>query len=179
MKIRGRILGSNSPFFSTARHFNALIAAVRLSPPSPRGRGEVSTRFEARRYREISRLVVTRPGNELLVIVVVERKRGGGSPRRKLASIGRRKKTIGDRVELMMNVGDGLAARFKSFSFFLFPLPPSSKNPRTISRTRFERDDWRERGMDLDPSSFDFDEKGKNSTFSNEPFDSFQIFGHS
>lgn len=76
MKIRGRILGSNSPFFSTARYFNALIAAVRLSPPSPRGRGEVSTRFEARRYREISRLVVTRPGNELLVIVVVERKGG-------------------------------------------------------------------------------------------------------
>lgn len=75
-KIRGRILGSNSPFFSTARYFNALIAAVRLSPPSPRGRGEVSTRFEARRYREISRLVVTRPGNELLVIVVVERKGG-------------------------------------------------------------------------------------------------------
>lgn len=66
----------SDPFFSTARYFNALIAAVRLSPPSPRGRGEVSTRFEARRYREISRLVVTRPGNELLVIVVVERKGG-------------------------------------------------------------------------------------------------------
>lgn len=28
----------------------------------------------------------------------------------------------------MMNVGDGLAARFKSFSFFLFPLPRKSSN---------------------------------------------------
>lgn len=81
----------------------------------------------------------------------------------------------------MMNVGDGLAARFKSFSFFLFPLP--RKSSKILERFRGqdsrERDDWRERGMDLDPSNFDFDEKGKNSTFSNEPFDSFQIFGHS
>lgn len=65
MKARGRILGTTRTelselrlFFSTARYFNALIAAVRLSPPSSRGRGEVSSRFgwsEARRYREISR----------------------------------------------------------------------------------------------------------------------------
>lgn len=151
----------SDPFFSTARYFNALIAAVRLSPPSPRGRGEVSTRFEARRYREISRLVVTRPGNELLVIVVVERKGGPVLLVENWLPSGGVKKTIGDRVELMMNVGDGLAARFKSFSFFLFPLP--RKSSKILERFRGqdsrERDDWRERGMDLDPSSFDFDGK--------------------
>lgn len=121
---------------------------------------------------------MTRPGNELLVIVVVERKGGPVLLVENWLPSGGVKKTIGDRVELMMNVGDGLAARFKSFSFFLFPLPRKSSNDFEDKirerETIGESVGW----ISIHRASISM-EKGKNSTFSNEPFDSFQIFGHS
>lgn len=77
------------PLFHGSTILTSLIAAVRLSPPCRLvGEEERSCTSEsARRYREISRRVVTRLGNELLV--TVHRNRKGRSPRRKLASIGR------------------------------------------------------------------------------------------